>query len=127
MIVAPSPAVQVTLRDGLIRAGVPEGQIHSFNEDEHALLAFDRVRPEAVLLDTVTQEIDPEDLVEAMLFEDPSARVVLVTELPPGHERLQELVAFGAFAVLHKPLDRAGIGAVVRKIDEQRPGAGRIT
>ncbi len=126
MIVEDAPAVQLTLTSALAKAGIGEDRVDTFDRGDDALAAFSDLRPEIVLLDTSLHGLDPADAVEAILLERPQTRIVLLTELPEDHPRLQEMVAFGVFGILREPLDTGKIQTMVQRIREESPGAGRI-
>lgn len=126
MIVEDSPAVQLNLSNALTKLGVGAERVDTFERGDEALAGFTDLAPDVVLLDTSLHGVDPADAVEAMLLERPQTRIVLLTELPDDHPALQEMVAFGVFGILAKPLDTEKVRAMVQKIEEERPGAGRI-
>lgn len=126
MIVEDSPAVQVNLCEALAKLGIGEGRIETFERGDDALAAFTEAAPDVVFLDTSLPGVDPGDAVQAILLERPRTRVVLLTELADDHPHVQEMVAFGIFGILRKPLDIGKVRVMMQRIEEARPGAGRI-
>lgn len=126
LIIEDSPAVRLNLETALAKLGIGEDRIETFERGDDALAVFTELAPDIVLLDTSLHGVEPADAVEAILLERPQTRIVLLTELPEDHPDLQEMVAFGVFGLLRKPLDTGKIRAMVQRIEEERPGAGRI-
>lgn len=126
MIVEDSPAVQHNLSNALTKLGVSGDRIDTFERGDDALAVFTDLAPDVVLLDTSLHGVEPADAVQAILLERPETRIVLLTELHEDHPDLQEMVAFGIFGILRKPLDTDKVRSMIQKIEEERPGAGRI-
>lgn len=126
LVVDDSPAVRRTVEEGLARLEVPEENATILDSGDEALRVFSSLSPDLVLLDTSMPGIDPYDVVQAMLLEDPDTRVVPLTEKPPDDPSVSELFSFGAFDVLRKPIRGRDLKELFRTIDEEHPGRERI-
>ncbi len=69
---------------------------------------------------------DALDLVQAMILDNPDVNVITVTGLSASDERVTDLVSYGVFAVLHKPVRFEDIEMVLQDLENQHIGAGRI-
>lgn len=126
LVVDDSPAVRQTVKDALDNLGIPEDRVTVLGSGDDALEAFTPLSPDLVLLDTSMPGIDPYDVVQAMLLEDPESRVVPLTEKSTDDPSVGELLSFGAFDILRKPVRRRDLESVLRSIDEEDGSAGRI-
>lgn len=64
-------------------------------------------------------------MVQAILLDVPEMRVVAVTELPREAEPIQELLSYGLFGLLRKPIRMPAVD-LLQKVRDERLGAGRI-
>ena len=126
LVVDDSPAIQQSVEDALAQLGLGEERITVLDSGDDALAYFGPLSPDLILLDTSMPGIDPYDVVQAMLLEDPDARVVALTEKPTDDPAVAELLSFGIFDVLRKPVRAEDLERLLRTIAEERPGAGRI-
>lgn len=126
LVVDDSPAVLQSILESLQAAGVPLDQVEALETGDEALRVFSELSPDLVLLDTTTPGVDPYDAVQAMLFEAPDTKVVPVTEKSPEDAQVRELLSFGAFDVVRKPVRAADIEHLVHRVREEHSGAGRI-
>lgn len=126
LVVDDSPAVRRTVEEALSTLGVPADRVTILESGDDALEAFSPLSPDLVLLDTSMPGIDAYDVVQAMLLEDPETHIVPLTEKPTDHPAIGELFSFGAFEVLRKPVRTRDLEGLLRSIDEEAAGAGRI-
>lgn len=126
LVVDDSPAIQRTVEAALNQLGVSDERVTVLGSGDDALAYFGPLDPDLVLLDTSMPGIDPYDVVQAMLLEDPEARIVALTEKPTDDPAVAELLSFGAFDILRKPIRAEDLEQLLRSIEEERPGAGRI-
>lgn len=125
-VVDDSPAIQATVEDALDRLGLPSDRVTVLDTGDDALAVFTPLSPDLVLLDTSMPSIDPFDVVQAMLLEAPQTQIVPLTEKELDHPSVRELISYGAFDVLRKPIRVKDLETLFRSIEEQHPGAGRI-
>lgn len=126
LVVDDSPAVRNRIEESLAKLGVPEHRVTLMDSADDALETFSPMSPDLVLLDTSMPGIDAYDVVQAILLEDPDARIVPLTEKPDDHPSVSELLSFGVFDVLRKPIRTRDLETLFHAIDQERPGAGRI-
>lgn len=126
LVVDDSPAIRQTVADALANLGVPEDRMTVLESGDDALATFTPLAPDLVLLDTSMPSLDPYDAVQAMLLEDPEARIVPLTERSKDDPVIGELLSFGVFDVLRKPVRVGDLEALLRSIEEERPGVDRI-
>ncbi len=126
LVVDDSPAVRLTLRSGLVRIGVDRSRVFEAEDAATAMRLFRKVHPEVVFMDlslkprvetgeppkrepdavpTPTEPVEQgEVLAKQMLYQDPSVKVVICTGVPADSASVQEVVKYGAFCVLQKPV-----------------------
>lgn len=126
MIVDDSPAIRDVLRTALDRVGVSEDHIWEYEDGDAVLEAYEDVSPDIVFMDIQMPGTDALDLVQAMILDNPDVNVITVTGLSASDERVTDLVSYGVFAVLHKPVRFEDIEMVLQDLENQHIGAGRI-
>lgn len=62
-----------------------------------------------------------------MLLEEPDTTIVPLTEKTKDHPRIGELASFGVYDVLRKPVRVSDLESLMRSIEEENAGAGRIS
>ncbi len=125
-IVDDAPAVQLMIKDALMQNGVRERDIETFDEAETALGAFEEQDPEVLFMDLNMPGMDGREATKAVLGQDPRTRVIVVTGLPPDNDLVLEVKSAGAFEVLHKPVRSGEVEGVLRELDKEKPGHGRV-
>lgn len=126
LVVDRSPAIRTRLEQALRKHGPPGVEVAAYEEGLAAIRDFTELQPDLVLIESEPQGVEAFDAVQAMILERPDAHVVAVTELSRSAEPIQELLAFGLFDVLEKPVRARDVKALFREVRDQRPGAGRI-
>lgn len=126
LVVDDSPAIRSTVEDALANLGLPSEHVTVVDSGDDALAAFTPLAPDLVLLDTSMPGIDAYDVLQAMLLEDPDSRIVPLTEKPREDPSVAELLSFGAFDVLRKPIRVNDLERLLRTIEEEQGSAGRI-
>lgn len=126
LVVDDSPAVRAMVEDALVQTGVPSRDVTGLATGDEALRRFSELEPDVVFLDTSIPGVDPYDAAQAMILETPRVRIVVLTELDPSEEAIRELLSYGVFAVLQKPVRAEEIAQVLHELEGQSPGAGRI-
>jgi len=61
-----------------------------------------------------------------MLLGEPDTTIVPLTEKIKDHPSIGELVSFGVYDVLRKPVRVSDLESLMRSIEEEHAGAGRI-
>lgn len=126
LVVDDSPAIRKTVADALANLGVPEDRMTVLESGDDALATFTPLSPDLVLMDTSMPSLDPYDAVQAMLLEDPETRIVPLTERSTDDPIIGELLSFGVFEVLRKPVRVGDLEELFRSIEEEAPGVDRI-
>lgn len=127
LLVDDSPAVRLVLRSALCRVGIEPRDIYESDEAAEARRVFRRVHPELVFMDLslrprlriaaiegappsgtplplqATME-EGEGLAKRMLYVEPSLRLVVCTGHPSDSASVREVVKYGAYCVLYKPI-----------------------
>lgn len=101
---------------------------------DEALAAFGASRPDVVFLDMMLdlhargESGGSTGLValQAMLDEQPGARVVLVTALPSDHPDVVSAISMGAFAFLSKPVRGDDVRRVLGSVEAEAGRAGPV-
>jgi DNA-binding NtrC family response regulator len=126
LIVDDSPAIRLVLRRAVIRMGVPEDHVFDTEDAMGAMRIFQRYHPEVVFMDltlkprvrlvSVAERDDPtpplipetfeagEILAKQMLYRSPTVRLIVCTGAHPASASVREVVKYGAFDVLEKPI-----------------------
>lgn len=126
LIADDAPAVRLMIEDALRQAGVHEKQIEKVEDGEEALSAYDELDPDVVFADLNMPGRGGREVVRYILTENPRTRVIVVTGLRPCDERVQDVKSVGAFEVLHKPVRSGDVQEVLRELEKERPGHGRV-
>ena len=80
-----------------------------------AIAQYPEVRPDVVLLDLVMPDMSGEEVLQALLELDPSARVVIVSSL--GTEQaIERCLELGARSFLQKPFDVEDLARTLREL-----------
>lgn len=126
LIVDDSPVIRQTLEKMLDRL-CPEGyQVSSAETSEQALKIFRDQRPDVVLLDIQLPDIDGEQTAQMIFSEAPETKVVVITGLMEDDERVRSLLSMGAFDLLPKPIHSSDLQELLRLLEDEEAGAGRI-
>ena len=121
-----SPAIRAVITDALEESGVPEEDIETVEDGNEAIEKYHELDPDIVFMDLNMPRTDGCEAAQAILSENPRARIVAVTGLREDKRIVEEIRSIGAFAILQKPLRFQDIQDVLNKVEEERRGAGRI-
>jgi two-component system, chemotaxis family, chemotaxis protein CheY len=80
-----------------------------------AVALYERVKPDVVLLDLVMPDMGGEEVLEAILAMDPSARVVIVSSMGTD-AAIERCLDLGARSFLQKPFDQADLERTLRTL-----------
>lgn len=126
LIVDDSPVICTTLRKMLMKAGIPEEQIETVQSGDEALDLFYQIEPEVVFMDVQMPGMDGEETASMMMTEDPEVKIIVVTGMGMDDQRVKNLRSLGAFELLEKPIHSEDIDDVIRLVEREESGAGRI-
>lgn len=126
LIVDDSKVVRISLSRLLGRLKVRETDIAFAESGEESLKVFQDFEPDVVFMDIMMPGLDGEAAAGEMFEVNPEVKIVVVTGAAPDDERVRNLVAAGAFAVLEKPVRSTDVKALLAIMDEEEPGVGRI-
>ncbi|MDX1611962.1 MAG: response regulator, partial [Candidatus Thermoplasmatota archaeon] len=93
---------------------------------DEALEAFREAQPDIVFLDVNMPGMQGEKVAEAILSENPMARIIGVTGLHGAHDQVIDMVSAGVFEVIQKPVRKAKIDAVLEELKREKGNFGRI-
>ncbi len=125
-IVDDAPAVQFMIKDALLQAGIHERDITTFDDAQAAIEAFRKEPPDVLFMDLNMPGMDGREATQIVLGENPRQRVIIVTGLPPSNDLVLEVKSMGAFEVLHKPVRSSQVEEVLRELNKEQPGHGRV-
>lgn len=126
LIVDDSPVIRRTLEKMLRRFGSGNARISTAADSQQALKEFRDKRPDVVLLDIQLPDVGGEQTARVMFNEDPSTRIVAITGLMEEDQRVRDLLSMGAFSLLTKPIHSSDVEELLRLLEEEESGAGRI-
>lgn len=126
LIVDDSPVICTTLRKMLTKAGIPEDQIETVQSGDEALDLFYQLEPDVVFMDVQMPGMDGEETASMMMTEDPDVKIIVVTGMGMDDQRVKNLRSLGAFELLEKPIHSEDIDDVIRLVEREESGAGRI-
>lgn len=126
LIVDDSPVICTTLRKMLAKLDVDDEFIETATSGEEALEAFHEGEPDVVFMDIQMPGMDGEETAAMMMTENPEMRVIVVTGMGSEDPRVKNLRSLGAFQILEKPVHTDDVAKVVRLLDREESGAGRI-
>lgn len=126
LIVDDSPVICTTLKKMLVKAGVNEQQIEMAQSGDEAMEMFYEVHPDIVFMDVQMPGMDGEQTASMMMTENPEIRVVVITGMGMEDERVMNLRSLGAFELLEKPIHSEDVDELIRLLEREESGAGRI-
>lgn len=130
LIVDDSEPIRLILRAAVERALGAGLTIVDVATPEDALAAFERGRFDLVFLDMVMGAMPGPAagllVLTELLKRDPTARIVLMTSLPPEHPDVIAAIGLGAFAHLRKPVRMEAIKNLFLDIDSESGSMQRI-
>ena len=103
MVVDDSRIQEVQIRNLL--EGTDYEVVHYCRSGEDALAVYDEVKPDVVTMDIIMPGMDGLEAAQAILEEDPEARIIMVSSLAYD-DTFEEAKSIGAKAFLDKPFDR---------------------
>lgn len=126
LIVDDSPVICTTLSKMLAKLDVDDEFIETATSGEEALESFHEGDPDVVFMDIQMPGMDGEETAAMMMTENPEMRVIVVTGMGSEDPRVKNLRSLGAFQILEKPVHTEDVAKVVRLLDREESGAGRI-
>lgn len=126
LIVDDSPVICTTLSKMLAKLDVDDEFIETATSGEEALESFHEEDPDVVFMDIQMPGMDGEETAAMMMTENPEMRVIVVTGMGSEDPRVKNLRSLGAFQILEKPVHTEDVAKVVRLLDREESGAGRI-
>ena len=112
------------IRDGLAAVIRAEGGLEVVAEasnGEEAIEAYERVRPDIVLMDLRMPVMDGLTATRAILADDPNARIIVLTTYD-GDEDIHRALAAGARGYLLKDMMRTDLLSVIRTVHRGQRG-----
>jgi CheY-like chemotaxis protein len=92
-------------------------EVMALNEPAEALAAFERFKPDVLMLDLVMPEPDGTEVLRHVLAKGTSTRIIIMTGFGEGYLRLGRAVAefcdHPAVATMGKPFRRADVAALL--------------
>lgn len=126
LIVDDSPVIRQTLSKMLERLAPEPPKLSTAEDSESGLKTFREASPDVVFLDVRLPDVDGEQTLRVMFEENPETRVVVITGLMEDDEQVREMLSMGAFALLQKPIHTEDVEELLRLLDQEESGAGRI-
>lgn len=126
LIVDDSPVICTTLRKMLVKAGVPEETISVAQSGDEAMERFYEEQPDIIFMDVQMPGMDGEQTASMMMTENPEIKVIVITGMGMDDERVKNLRSLGAFELLEKPIHSEDVDDVIRLLEREESGAGRI-
>ena len=112
MVVDDSRVQEVQIRNLL--DGTDYEVAHYCRSGEDALAAYDEVKPDVVTMDIIMPGMDGLETAQAILEEDPDARIVMVSSLA-YEDTFEEASSIGAKAFIAKPFEQEALLAALNK------------
>lgn len=125
-IVDDAPAVRLMIQDALLQTEARERDITQFEDGQEAIAAYGEHEPDVVFMDLNMPNMDGREATRYILTQNPRARIVVVTGMRPSNEMVRDVLSVGAFEVLHKPVRSGEVQQVLRELNKERPGHGRV-
>lgn len=126
LVVDDAATIRTTLQSYLEDQGATPEQIHLAAGGKEGLELFRDLHPDVVFMDIAMPGLDGEKATEAILEEDPAAKIVVITGRSRQDERSQHLLSIGAFDFLEKPIRRSDVERVLQEIHAENGHGGRI-
>lgn len=126
LIVDDSRAVRETLRQILDMRGVPEDAMTFVTRGDEAMAAFDETDPDLVFLDINMPGMQGDEVAEVLLEASPTATIIGITGVRMDDAQAVRMRSAGVFEILSKPLRKAKVDQVLRQLEQEQPGRGRI-
>ena len=82
---------------------------------EDALIKYDEVQPDLVLLDIIMPEMDRIKKIKKIIAKDPSAKIVMVSSMGTK-EKVMESLEKGAKNFVMKPYEKSTLLEVMKKV-----------
>lgn len=126
LIIDDAPAVVSSLKMALGALGIKESQITVGNSAEEAWQLIAAVAPDLIFLDVALGDGQGDELAMDWLQEDPSRRIVMITGLDLGDQRVRNAVSAGVYEVIQKPIRFQRIRQVMDLIASETQGLRRL-
>jgi len=117
LVVEDDEAMRELLRRALERSGFAVATAASGHE---ALKLFGERQVDLAITDLMMPEMDGLTLIRELMRVQPSARIIVITGAESGHDAAQ---AFGARAVLRKPVSPSELARIVQNVLAGEPGS----
>lgn len=126
VVIDDSPAIRARLHKALRKQLGASVEIAEYDRGDDALRDFAGLDPDMVFIESEPLGVEAYDMVQAILLDVPEMPVVAVTELPREAEPIQELLSYGLFRILRKPIQMPAVEDLLQEVRDERLGAGRI-
>lgn len=126
LVVDEAPAVRESMGALLAKQGISADRVCLTGGAESAMAAFRDTKPDVVFLGVDLPDVDGDEVAAWMLEKDPEVKIVAITALPEDDERVTALRMEGAFEILTKPVHAEDIEEILRLLEADEDGAGRI-
>ena len=84
---------------------------------EEALVKYDELKPDLVLLDIIMPEMDGIETLSKIIAKDSAARIVMVSSMG-AKEKVMESLEKGAKNFVMKPYEKSTLIEVIKKVSE---------
>ena len=113
MVVDDSRIQEVQIRNLL--EGTDYEVVHYCRSGEDALAVYDEVKPDVVTMDIIMPGMDGLEAAQAILEEDPEARIIMVSSLAYD-DTFEEATAIGAKGFIDKPFEKEKLIEVFEQV-----------
>jgi CheY-like chemotaxis protein len=127
LVVDDAPAILEAVTFALGRLGTSAADIVTASTPEEALEAFRKAKPVVVLIDVDLNGRPGDEVALKLLRDSPRTKVIVMTGMDPGAQRVRAVVSAGAYAVLEKPIRFAKLREVIDLIEAEAKGLGRVS
>lgn len=122
-----SSTILARLKDYLTTLGVDATSIRTAGDGEEALERMREQPADVVFLDIEMPRMDGPTAAPQLMEIHPDAKIVVLTAVERGDDRVRRLIANGAFEFLSKPVRLDDLQKVLNLIErEESKGLGRI-
>lgn len=122
-----SKTILARLKDYLGALGVDGMSIRTAGDGEEAIDRMKEQPADVVFLDIEMPRMDGPTAAPMLIEINPSAKIVVLTAVERGDDRVKRLIADGAFEFLSKPVRLEDLQKVLNLIErEESKGLGRI-
>lgn len=126
LIADDSPAVCEVLREILTMRGVREENMRFVDRGDQVLQAYEAMEPDLTFLDINMEGAQGDEIAKALLHQHPKALIVGITGLMPSDDQVRNMISWGVFDVIHKPIRKRKVDELFNLVREERSGLGRV-